>query len=94
MALANLPSSIPYVMAKYILKIMMENFLLPWISLPEALVSMIADSSLFLLTSIDLSEPDGTTITLSVVDTPGFGNSIDNSKWYEILVRAKLDLTV
>lgn len=30
---------------------------------------------------LDLSEPDGTTITLSVVDTPGFGNSIDNSKW-------------
>lgn len=29
----------------------------------------------------DLSEPDGTTITLSVVDTPGFGNGIDNSKW-------------
>lgn len=28
----------------------------------------------------DLCEPDGTTITLSIVDTPGFGNSIDNSK--------------
>lgn len=28
----------------------------------------------------DLNEPDGTVITLSVVDTPGFGDNIDNSK--------------
>lgn len=30
--------------------------------------------------TIDLNEPDGTIITLSVVDTPGFGDNIDNSK--------------
>lgn len=30
--------------------------------------------------TVDLNEPDGTIITLSVVDTPGFGDSIDNSK--------------
>lgn len=30
--------------------------------------------------TVDLNEPDGTIITLSVVDTPGFGDNIDNSK--------------
>lgn len=30
--------------------------------------------------TVDLNEPDGTVISLSVVDTPGFGDNIDNSK--------------